>query len=376
MFNIGKILKRSWQILWSYRVLWIFGLLLALTMGGNGGGSNSGSRTQFSPENNANFQRVISEDAPQWVRDMGDWVVNDVEPLFTHPEQHIGTFVLIGLGFLLFVLVCSAIAAVVRYPSETAVIRMVDEYEQSGTKMKFGQGWKMGWNRRAFRLWVIDLIMAVPALLLVLIIGAVGLVVLFGLSSAYPVNTVGMVVGIGLGSLAFFLLIVVAIFLSLLRNFFVRAAALEDLGVIASLQHGWAMFKRNWKNAGLVWLVMAGIGIGFGIATIIVFFLLIPAYLILLIPAGLVAAIPGMLAYGVTSIFAAGPLAWIIAILAAIPFFFIVLFLPLFLVDGWFKIFSSNVWTLTYREIKAIESLKAADFPPRLYQHLKSNLQG
>ncbi|NTU76002.1 MAG: hypothetical protein HGA86_07765, partial [Anaerolineaceae bacterium] len=182
MFNIGKILKRSWQILWSYRVLWIFGLLLALTMGGNGGGSsNSSSRNQFSPENNANFQRVISEDAPQWVRDMGDWVVNDVEPLFTQPEQHIGTFVLIGLGFLLFILVVSAIAALVRYPSETAVIRMVDEYEQSGTKMKFGQGWKMGWNRRAFRLWVIDLIMAVPALLLVLIIGAVGLVVLFGL---------------------------------------------------------------------------------------------------------------------------------------------------------------------------------------------------
>ena len=33
MIDFGKILKRSWYILWNYRVLWIFGLLLALTVG-------------------------------------------------------------------------------------------------------------------------------------------------------------------------------------------------------------------------------------------------------------------------------------------------------------------------------------------------------
>ncbi len=34
MINIGKILKRAWHILWNYRVLWIFGILLAITAGG------------------------------------------------------------------------------------------------------------------------------------------------------------------------------------------------------------------------------------------------------------------------------------------------------------------------------------------------------
>ena len=53
----------------------------------------------------------------------------DVEPLFTHPEQHIGTFVTIGVILLLIVLVFSILAALVRYPAETAVMRMVDEYE-------------------------------------------------------------------------------------------------------------------------------------------------------------------------------------------------------------------------------------------------------
>ena len=30
-----KILKRSWHILWSYRALWVFGLILALAAGGS-----------------------------------------------------------------------------------------------------------------------------------------------------------------------------------------------------------------------------------------------------------------------------------------------------------------------------------------------------
>jgi hypothetical protein len=102
---------------------------------------------------------------------------------------------------------------------------------------------------------------------------------------------------------------------------------------------------------------MIGIGIGYGIVGLIAFFLLIPAYLVLLVPAALVAALPALIGYGITSIFASGPLAWIIALLAAIPFFFIILFAPLFLVGGWYKIYQSSIWTLTYREIKALESL-------------------
>jgi len=29
--NHGKVLKRAWEILWRYRVLWIFGVIVALT---------------------------------------------------------------------------------------------------------------------------------------------------------------------------------------------------------------------------------------------------------------------------------------------------------------------------------------------------------
>jgi hypothetical protein len=370
MIDIKNILKRSWKILWSYKVLWIFGILLALTMGGgNSGSSNSGWRNQASQNASGGFanmfpERTISENAPEWVQQLVDWFVKDVEPLFLNPEQHIGTFIAIGVILLLVVLIFSVIAAFVRYPAETAVMRMVDGYETDGTKLGFKQGWKLGWNRRAFRLWLIDLILSLPVVLIISIMIGVGLAILmprFGTSST-P-GTGAIVSAIGLGFLLLILVIVAAVFLTVVRNFFARAAALDGLTLGESFKSGWSIFKRNWKSAGLVLLVMIGIGIAVGIAGLILFFLLIPAYIILLIPAALAASLPALLAYGIAGIFTSGPLTWVIAVIAALPVFFTVLFAPLMLFSGWYKIFQSNVWTLTYREIKAKENLAAPTLP-------------
>ncbi len=358
MIDIGKILKRSWNILWNYRILWIFGFMLALTGGGAGVG-NKGTGYQFSSNrsinwgngNNPNFQP-----GPFW-RALTDWFNQNITPLFSHPYQHVTTFIWIGVAFLLFILIVGVIAAFIRYVSETAVIRMVDEYEQTGTKVGFKQGWKMGWNRRAFRMWVIDLIINLPVILFIALLVILGVLIFFSLINGSTALAIGGTIAvIGCAFLFIFAVIVIMVFLSLLRQFFVRAAALEKAGIGESFRRGWAMFKNNWKSAALMWLVMLGFGIGFGIVGMILFFLLIPAYLILVLPAALVAAIPAAIALGITSIFASGPLAWIVAVLVALPFFFLVTLAPLILVSGWIMIYTSGVWTLTYREIKALEA--------------------
>ena len=365
MIDIKNILKRSWKILWNYKVLWIFGILLAITAGGNAGSSNSGWRSQAPQSGAGGFtsmlpDKALTENTPDWVRQLVDWFVKDVEPLFLNPEQHIGTFIAIGVILLLVVVVFSIIAAFIRYPSETAVMRMVDGYETDGTKLGFKQGWKLGWNRRAFRLWLIDLILSLPVVLLISIMIGAGLALFmpsFGTSST-P-GTGAIVAAIGLGFMILILVVVAAVFLTVVRNFFARAAALEGLTLKESFKYGWGMFKRNWKSAGMMLLVMVGVGITVGIAGVILFFLLIPAYIVMLIPAALAAGVPAVIAYGIASIFTSGPLAWVIAAVAAMPVFFTVLFAPLMLLSGWYKIFQSNVWTLTYREIKANESLSA-----------------
>ena len=44
MIDIGKILKRAWYILRNNKILWIFGILLAITFFGRGAGSNGSTR--------------------------------------------------------------------------------------------------------------------------------------------------------------------------------------------------------------------------------------------------------------------------------------------------------------------------------------------
>jgi len=361
MIDIGKILKRAWHILWNYRVLWIFGILLVITGGGRGGGSNGGSSGSGYQFNNNDYQGLNQSTNPT-VQQFNQWFQQNVEPLFSHPERFIPTFIWIGVGFLLFILIVGVITALIRYPSETALIRMVDEYEQTGAKVKFKQGWKLGWNRRAFRIWVIDLLVGLPAILLVGVLGGLGVLIYLSVKNGSQAAIATSVIAtIGCAFLFIFAFIILMVLLGLLRQFFVRAAALENTTIGESFRQGWAMFKRNWKSAALMWLVMLGIGIGFGIAGLIVFFLLIPVYLILILPAAVVGVIPGLIVFGITSIFASGPLAWILGVLAALPLFFFVVFAPLTLAGGWYTVYSSSVWTLTYREIKALSSVAPAD---------------
>ena len=137
----------------------------AATTQSNGGNGNPGINWNSSP----------------FLQDLYTWFQQNIEPLVLHPDQHIATFVWIGVGLLLFILIVGVILlAFIRYPTETAVIRMVDEYERTGVKVGFRQGWKLGWNRRAFRIWVIDLIVSLPAFLLLAVLGGLGLLAYLG----------------------------------------------------------------------------------------------------------------------------------------------------------------------------------------------------
>jgi len=46
-----------------------------------------------------------------------------------------------------------------------------------------------------------------------------------------------------------------------------------------------------------------------------------------------------------------------------LPLFFMVLFSPLTLISGWMQIFQSSVWTLTYREFKALGANLPEEIP-------------
>lgn len=365
MIDPIKILQRAWHILWSYRALWVFGLILALAAGGsyNGGGNYS---MPWGEDGNG-YQTPPPESMQDFFRDFS----RELQRLFDRgiPELDISggeltTFLWVVGIFVAVMLLLGIAFAVARYVSETAVIRMVDEHENTGIKMTVAQGFRLGWSRTAWRLFLINLIVSLPVILFLLIVMIAGVVIFLAVVNGNEIFTAVSVVGmVGTVFFSIFVTIILSILLGLLRHFFWRICVLENAGVGESLRRGFAMVLENWKSVGLMWLVMIGLGIAWIVVSIIAVIVTLPVVLVTSISAVLVAAIPGLILVGLFSLFLSGPLPWIAATLFILPLFFIVAFSPWVLLGSWQAIFTSTVWTLTYREIKFLPALAVTPLP-------------
>jgi len=357
-----KILKRAWHILWSYRALWVFGLILALTAAGSSGGNgNNGARFSGDSSNQSyeaplpeNWREEISKAFAEAGKEFSR-ILEDGLPALGISKGELTALLWVGAVFVLVMLVVGLVMTIARYVSETAVIRMVDEYEATDTKMTVRQGFRIGWSRTSWRLFLINLIVNIPVFLLLVVMGVAGFVIytmVAGQSGDFAVA--GIVGVIGVVFLAIFVVVILSIFLGLLRHFFWRVCALENVGVGESLQRGFTLVRENWKNVGLMWLVMIGLGIAWMLVSIIAIILTIPIVAITAIIGALVAAIPGLLLVGLFSTFLNGYLPWIVGGLFVLPLFFTLAFSPWVLLTAWQQVYTSTVWTLTYREIKAL----------------------
>ncbi|HEY5731118.1 MAG TPA: hypothetical protein VIS72_13780, partial [Anaerolineales bacterium] len=298
-----KILKRAWYILWSYRALWVFGLILALTAAGSSGSSaNNGSRWTVDSQ-----QSYQVEQLPDAIRDG----LRDLERAFEEAERSIEfdlgelTSVLwIAAVFILLMLVFGIVMAVARYVSETAVIRMVDKYEAAETKMTVREGFRTGWSVTSWRLFLINLILHLPVIILLAIMVIAGFSIYASIKSGNEAYAAMSIIStIGLLFLLLFVVLILSIFLRLLRHFLWRVCALEDVGVGESFSRGFALMRENWKNIGLMWLVMIGLGIVWAIVSFVIVLFTLPLILVTLIIAIFVVAIPVLLLVGLFNLF-------------------------------------------------------------------------
>lgn len=352
-----KILKRAWHILWRYRVLWLFGFILALTTASSGS-----SGTSYSVGSN-NFNRDrssyrLEELDPDLQKDFEEAIEGMVE-LFTEgiPPDVSNTFIAVGIGLGLFILVLVIVGMIFRYVSETALIRLVDKYEETEEIRSVRYGFRLGWSRSAWRLFLIDLLVGIPAFLVFLIFLLLVLapILLWG-SGIMTLGVAGTIASIGLFFLLVFFAIIVGVVLGFLKQFFRRACILEDLGVIESIKRGYLVARQNLKDAGVMWLIMAGISIGWSIV-------IIPVGLLILIISGLVAGVAALTVGGLTGLSLEGIQPWIFAAAVGLPIFLVLVSCPLAFVNGLRVTFVSSTWTLTYRELTALEPNYLKELP-------------
>ena len=334
-----KVLKRAWETTWRYRALWVFGIILALTTAG--GGYNFGGRAGGNGGGNGGFPPP------------GEFTMPEI------PPRIVTILVVVGVALACLILLLIVVATVARYVAETALIQMVDHYEETGEQLGVRQGFRLGWSRTAFRLFLISLVIGLPTALVFILLFALALApLLLWVTRFTAAGVIGTVATIGLFFLTIFLAIVVGVTLRLLTRFFWRACALEEGGVIEAIRQGFGVVMRHWQDVLIMWLIIIGVSIGWAIALLVITILLLPVIILLIVVGGVLGGLPALLVWGVTSLFAEGALPWILAAVVGIPILALVIALPFLFLGGLMEVFKSSVWTLTYRELRTLEGLE------------------
>ena len=337
MDHIG-ILKRALKITWHNRALWVFGVLLALTGGGSaggfrgynfGGGPGRSGGSDWSGKHPFNFA-----DGP------------------FHPDAFIPSWGTIAgiVAIVLFVItILVIVSTIIRYLSENALIKMVDLVEVTGETGTVGEGFRKGWSRPAFRMFLINLVIGIPTAIAAIFLIMFGLSpLLLFLLGGTGAQVLAVVLTIGLMLLVIGVLIIAGIVLGLLTRLAFREVALGDKGVFDAIRDAYWLIRRNLSDVGLIWLLMLAVGIGWGLV-------MIPVVLLLLVLAGVLGGIPAALVHTLTQSIG-------LTIAVGVPIGFLTLFVPLIFLGGLYAVFVSSVWTLTYRELIAKE-VRVTDDP-------------
>jgi hypothetical protein len=315
------LIQRAWKITWRYKVLWIFGILLALASGGGGsggGGGSSGSGGVAAP------------------------------PMPGLPNINPGLVIAFSVLCCCLVLILVLALTVVRYVARTALYRGVDQIEAAGAAPTWREGFRLGWSNRAFRLWLLDLIVWIPFAIVALVLLGLGATPLLLLIIDNPVaRGIGVATTVGLELLIAGLLFIAVLVLLALGQFWSREIAIADRNLGEALVTGYRLVRARLKDVGVMWLLMAAIGLGFGLIMVPIFIAAI--MLALAVGGGL-----GFALYRLT-----GSVLW--AAFVGLPPFLLIMLVPLMLIRGVYLVFESSTWTLTYREVAGRGAIAPAD---------------
>lgn len=253
--DYGSIIRRAVNVVWDNKFLIVLGILVAL----GGGGGSSGVSYNFGG-GDFDFGQGPQPQAPP-----------DFPQLPELPPEAglaLGGVAVLVVALLCVALIIGLVLFVVSTIARGGLIAGVDEIEE-GQPMSFGQAWSAGWQR-VWTLLGVNILPAIPAVILALIALVMGIGVA-ALSEAMGVQV--WFLSAVLVPLAC-VLIPIALVLTLLRTFAIRAAMLEELGVMASYNRGWSVL---WDNVGSA-IVLFVLQI---LINVVVTILLLPAAILL-----------------------------------------------------------------------------------------------
>jgi hypothetical protein len=291
--DFGYVLKRAWEIIWKFKVLWIFGILASCGQASGSSGSNSGFR--FSSQNGN--------------------VTTPAQRFFA--QLNPGIIALLIAIAIIVVLVLIVLAILLGTVGRVGLIRGTMKAEQGAERLTFGELWREGLTY-FWRVFGLNLLIGVIIFLAVAIIIILGVVLTVGTLGIFILCLIPIIC----------LLVPVMWAVSVVVEQANIALVVENLGITDAIKRGWQVVRDNLGNVLVMSLILI-LGVGLIGGAIIGTPLLIVA----------APAIAG---------FAAGTSVAIRSGLIASGLLFIVYLPVLLLLSGILRAYISSAWTLTY----------------------------
>jgi hypothetical protein len=288
--DFGYVLKRAWEIIWKFKVLWIFGILASCGQASGSGGSNSGYR----------FSSQESNFSPQIER-----FFNQLNPAI------IALLIALGIFIVLALIVLAILLGTI---GRVGLIRGTVKAEQGAERLTFGELWREGLKYfwRVFGLNLLIGVITFVAILAIVIIMIIPTVFTLGLC-LIPL-------------MCLFIPVMWAVYVVIEQANI--ALVVENLGIMDAIAHGWQVVKDNIGNMIVMSLILI-LGVSLIGGAIIGLPLLIVA----------APAVVGAVS-GTTDAIRNGLLVSGLLFLVYLPI--------LLLLSGVLRSYTSSAWTLTY----------------------------
>jgi hypothetical protein len=242
--DFGKVLTRAWEIVWKYKVLWIFGLFASCSgqqgsynFGGGGGGG--GPSFQFEGDE-------IPYMPPEYYR-----FFMQVERFF---EENVETIVAAIFGLVVFFIFLALVFFLVGSLGRVGLIKGTLLAEAGAETLTFSEIFEES-KPFFWRIVALNLVIALAMIVFIVI--------------AWLVIAGGAVLTLGLGLICLMPLICLLIPLLWYLGIVIRQAnialVVEDLDIIVALERGWNFAKENLANMivmGII-LLIGGAVVGF-----------------------------------------------------------------------------------------------------------------
>jgi len=224
--DFGYVLKRAWEIIWKFKVLWIFGILASCGQAGSSGGSNSGYRVSAQE---SNF-------GPQVER-------------FFHQLDPAAIAFLIALGVLV-ILALIILAILLGTIGRVGLIRGTMKAEQGAERLTFGELWRDGLVY-FWRVFGLNLLIGVFIFLVILALFIPGIIL----------------TGLTFGLFALCLIPMTCLLIPVMWAVYVVieqaniALVVENSSIMKAISRGWEVVRNNIGNMIVMSLILI-LGIG------------------------------------------------------------------------------------------------------------------